>query len=245
MPFEVGLCHSIFIIFYFYIVALVRLKSYFDWIFNGRCYVTRSTKLKRIEKRLGLPEKPKRPATPYNRFYKETYPTLKDVESKKRPDVAREIASLWKNCDATKLQNYKEAFEKDQVIPFLPKIKFEMFYGIDWLKVDSFQVEYKQKIDAYKRQVTDAQLSALILENMVLQDEEAFNKKKKISSAKLEELGKPKRPLPPFIIFSNDLRKKTPQRLRLTDIAVQWRALNDSERKIYAEKATEDSKRYR
>lgn len=89
-----------------------------------RCYVTRSRKLRDIEKRLGLPDKPKRPATAYNRFFKETYPTLKDVENKKRPDVAREIASLWENCDATKLQRYKEAFEKDQVISALLKMQF-------------------------------------------------------------------------------------------------------------------------
>lgn len=81
----------------------------------NRCFVTRSTKLKEIGKTLGLPEKPKRAATAYNRFFKETYSTIQDVEKKKRADVAREIAALWKQCDASKQQKYKKAFEKDKV----------------------------------------------------------------------------------------------------------------------------------
>lgn len=77
--------------------------------------MTRLTKLKRIEKNLGLPDKPKRAATAYNRFFKETYPTLKNLENKKPADVAREIGVLWKQCDAIKQEKYKQAFEKDLV----------------------------------------------------------------------------------------------------------------------------------
>lgn len=103
--------HSIFICSSGSIESTQILSS----ISNSRTFVTRSKKLREIGKSIGLPEKPKKPPTAYNRFFKDTYTTLKDLENKKRSDVVREIAALWKQCDASKVQQYKDAFEKDQV----------------------------------------------------------------------------------------------------------------------------------
>lgn len=95
---------------------LISIISNICTIFNDRSFATRTKKLKDIEKRLGLPEKPKRAATAYNRFFKETYATLKDLENKKPGLVAREISGLWKQCDAAKKQEYEDAFKKESVI---------------------------------------------------------------------------------------------------------------------------------
>lgn len=110
MPFEV----QIFCRFFVFLKFKLNPQFYFCST-TSRSFVTRFTKLKKIEKNLGLPEKPKRPATAYNRFFKETYRTLENLDNKKPPDVAREIGTLWKQCDAIKQEKYKQAFEKDQV----------------------------------------------------------------------------------------------------------------------------------
>lgn len=85
----------------------------------------------------------------------------------------------------------------------------------------------------------------LKLEKLNLIQDEKMECKRKICQEQLNKLGKPKRPLPPFIVFSNDLRQNTAKKLSLIEIAAKWKTLNDVERKIYIDKANENSERYR
>lgn len=107
------------------------------------------------------------------------------------------------------------------------------------------QVEYQAKVAAYKNQLSDVHLSTLALENLILKEEEKLRREKKIRITNLKVLGMPKRPVPPFIIFNQDLRQKTSNKLSLKEIAEKWKTLNESERKIYIDRANENSERYR
>lgn len=93
--------------------------------------------------------------------------------------------------------------------------------------------------------MTDFQLLSLKLENLILKEEEILKREIKIRKTQLKDLGKPKRPWPSFLIFCHDLRQRTSKKLSLTEMAANWNALNDDERKIYADKANENSERYR
>lgn len=85
----------------------------------------------------------------------------------------------------------------------------------------------------------------LKLDEKILKEEETLKHERRNRDAQWSSLGKPKRPLPQFAIFSQDLRQKSTQKLSLTEIAVIWRELSDVERKSYTERASENSKRYK
>jgi len=68
---------------------------------------------------------------------------------------------------------------------------------------------------------------------------------------KVKDPNKPKRPLSSFILFSNDRRKLTKEQFPLwsiTEIAsnlgIQWRLLEDSERSKYEAQASELKEKY-
>lgn len=85
----------------------------------------------------------------------------------------------------------------------------------------------------------------LKLEKLILKEDEKTECEKKVRQEQLNKLGKPKRPVAPFLVFSHDLRQNTAKKLSSTDIAAKWKTLNDVERKTYTDKANENSKRYR
>lgn len=104
---------------------------------------------------------------------------------------------------------------------------------MDLLTISFLQNEYREKLAAYKRQVTRTQLSMLKLETQVLKEKEELKKPK------------PKRPVPSFILFGQELRKNTSKKLTASEIADKYNEMSDAERKIYTDKAKENSERYR
>lgn len=109
----------------------------------------------------------------------------------------------------------------------------------------AFQIEYRAKLAAYKSQITDAQLSALALEKLILMEEEDSKSDKKIQDANFKAMGRPKRPLPPFGVFCMNERQKLTEKISVTDLAAKWKATNADERKIYEDQAKKNSERYR
>lgn len=108
--------------------------------------------------------------------------------------------------------------------------------------ISYLQIEYREKLAAYKCQITQAQLSMLKLESQGFKEKEDL---KKIRKAKLEEQAKPKRPLTSFIVFGRELRQTASKKWTPTEIAAKYNALSDADRKKYYDKAKEDSERYR
>lgn len=210
-------------------------------ISTDRSYVSRAKKLKEIRHQLGLPEKPKRALTAYNRFFKDTYATLENVETRTRRDVAQTISALWKQCDPATQQKYKEAFEKDLVLNLV---------GISGVHVHinkfafNFQIEYHNKKAAYENQLSKCQVDQLKLAELVLTETESDKKAKK-HEKKLIEVNKPKRTKTPFNLFCIEARQHSPTKLTLTELAAKYNALDESERRPYVEKSKQDSERYR
>lgn len=81
-----------------------------------------------IEKKLGFPEKPKRPRSPFIHFASALRPTLKDVGSRKFTDLACELGALWKNTNDAQKAIYKQEYEKDRVI-CISTLKFVMTFS--------------------------------------------------------------------------------------------------------------------
>lgn len=82
-----------------------------------RLFATRlsATKIADVEKKLGFPQKPKRPLHPFLRFSKDLRPTLKDVGNRKATDVVIELAALWRGTDDARKAIYQQQFAKDLV----------------------------------------------------------------------------------------------------------------------------------
>lgn len=102
------------------VMTLEVIRIYlFVIAFNGRSFASRlvsTTKIADIEKKLGFPEKPKRPLLPYMRFTSAVRPTLKDVGNRKVTDISMELGALWRKADDAQKAIYKREFEKEQVI---------------------------------------------------------------------------------------------------------------------------------
>ena len=71
---------------------------------------------KSLESRIGIPEKPKKPLTPYFRFMKETRPVLHASNpSLHLTDIVKKVAAEWVNVDANKKNKLMEDYKKEQV----------------------------------------------------------------------------------------------------------------------------------
>lgn len=99
-------------------MTLKVTRIYLFLLFNGRSFASRlsTTQVADIEKKLGFPEKPKRPLAPFIRFSSALRPTLKDLGNRKATDIVIELGALWRNADDAQKAIYKKQFETDMVI---------------------------------------------------------------------------------------------------------------------------------
>ncbi|XP_046405972.1 transcription factor A, mitochondrial-like isoform X2 [Ischnura elegans] len=122
-----------------------------------------------------LPEKPKKPLTPYFRFMAEMRPELK----KSHPDckvteLVRLLADKWEKFPQETKQKYLEDYKKDLLAYSNVKNKYEM-------------------------QLTDDQKQLL----KRAKDEMVAAKENRKLKKKMKDLGKPRKPGSAFIIFFN------------------------------------------
>lgn len=87
----------------------------FDCRFFGTTNVAYDSKTNVIARRLGIPERPKKPLTAYFRFLKEVRPVIQQSVKHER-EVPTVAAAQWKKLDENQKQKYFQAFEKDKVI---------------------------------------------------------------------------------------------------------------------------------
>lgn len=88
--------------------------SYF-YRFFGTTNVAYDSKANVIARKLGIPERPKKPLTAYFRFLREVRPVIQPTVKHER-EVPGVAAAQWKKLDENQKQKYFQAFEKDKVI---------------------------------------------------------------------------------------------------------------------------------
>jgi RNase P protein component len=163
-------------------------------------------------KELKVPDKPKRPLTPYFRFIQDHRESLiKQHPNWKVTQISVQCASDWKMIDSSA----KEKYEKDY--------KEEM-------------EKYAAKHVQYLKSLTDEQKVALEEYSNEVKRSRVKRQKRK----KLRDTHKPKRPIGAYMLFVMDQAKSNPDKMYsqlLADLKGKWADMSKSEKAKYTEAA--------
>lgn len=173
-----------------------------------------------LEQKLGIPEKPKRPTTPYFRFMSEVRPSLvKNNPQLKVTEISKLVGSQWEKLDPAKKQQLGEEFRKEKTAFDLAITKYK----------NKLSEEDKIKLEAAKKEI------------------QMKREKSKLKN-RMREMGKPKRPASAYLFFAKeklaeragasiaDWRKNT---------ADSWAALSNKEKEVYLKKQTAAQEAYK
>jgi len=160
-------------------------------------------------------EIPKKPNTPWVNFFKDNLPEYrKNNPGAKVSDLMSKISEEWKKLPAQKKDPMIAQYEAE-------KVKYQKL-------MDKVPDELKQKAKAEKRQkkaIASGRSAVVELKDM------------------LESLGKPKRPLSGYMLFSQDRRarmtaserQKSPSDL-VKMFAAEWKGMSDAQKQPYLDK---------
>ncbi|KAF4519584.1 hypothetical protein B566_EDAN003751 [Ephemera danica] len=164
-----------------------------------------------LEKKAGIPEKPKRPMTPYFRYMADVRPTImKNNPDAKITDIAKVIGSQWEKLNPANKQQLSVAYQKEKEV-------------------------YLQALEKYNSKLSEE--DRLKLKDTKKQIEERREKSK--LKMRIKELGKPKKPPTAYLYFANEKlaqrggtdivewRKKTSE---------QWSALSEKDKEVYVKR---------
>lgn len=177
---------------------------------------------KTLEERIGLPEKPKKPLTPYFRFLKEERPSIAAANpDASLTDVVKLVAKKWATESETKKKQLEEMYKKDQVVYMQKRANYD----------NKLTVEEKMKLREMKLERTE-------------------NKQKKLQKKQIKELGKPKRPPSAFIQFMNiekvkRIDKSVPYKEWQKEMATRWNNLSDADKESALKSSKVDMQKYR
>lgn len=175
-----------------------------------------------LESRLGFPERPKKPLSPYFRFMSEVRPAVTAAHPQLRlPDVVKAIAHKWETVDEAKKIELLAAFKRDQVV-------------------------YLQKRAAWEAALTDDQRFQL----KDLKQQLADTKERSAEKKRVRQLGRPKRASSPFLCWLNEARERMPRKTGETFREWQkrsagvWQALTEDAKRPFYERSQSDFARY-
>lgn len=186
-------------------------------IYLDSTFASRASRLEEIRKRVGLPEKPKRPIQGYNLFFKEHVNASKGAPVKER---AVELGAQWRSLDEATKAKYRQQCEKDIAV-------------------------YKKQLAEYNSKITKQQKEQLKFELKAMRDQESTKKDRKQKKSLLTELGKPKRSLSALFLFFSEARQKASRKLTAVEITNQWKSLDEGQRKVYADRAIQLQAQYK
>lgn len=164
--------------------------------------------LKSIEEKLGIPEKPKRPITPYFRFMNEIRSSVKAKNPKlKQVELTPIMGKMWKSLDASKKEKFVKSF-KDEMLSFTDTMaKYKK-----GLTEDDVRKIKETKAELKERKVTLMQ------------------------QKKSRSLGKPKKPMSSFLIYlqmQTDRKANEEYKNYVKRVSIRWQALSESEQGKY------------
>nr|ANA11557.1 mitochondrial transcription factor A [Dastarcus helophoroides] len=156
---------------------------------------------------LNIPEKPKRPLTPYMRFVKANKAELlKQQPDSKQSELVKLSALKWKTVDPSLKEKYEAEYKSENEA-------------------------YARLYLAYTAKLTDEQKQAL----KELSLEKRSNKQKRVMRKKNKEEGKPKKPLTPHMQYMMDLAKQENKKIPelMKEIKDRFHALSEIEKQKY------------
>ncbi|XP_044253829.1 transcription factor A, mitochondrial [Tribolium madens] len=169
-------------------------------------------------KELKLPDKPKRPLTPYLKFVRDhRQDILKENPNLKMTQVTSQCATHWKTADPSLKAKYQNEF----------KIEME---------------EYARRYLQYTESLTDEQREALKEYNQEVKKSRVKREKRKM----LRENDKPKRPVGAYLLYLMDQVKtqnKTIPEL-MKELKGEWAELPNEKKSKYVEAAEKAKKQY-
>lgn len=168
-----------------------------------------------------LPEKPKRPINAYLRYVQTIRSSLYAKNPTASPgDISKLAAAQWQVLDAATKSKLENDFKKDQAV---------------WIQENA----------KYLSQLTDQQKEDIRQARADKTEERAKREYKK----KLKELGRPKRPLNGFLLYSADKKPKNlnkdQNRAQIKQMAQDWAKMSDKEKGPYNDLAAAALVKYR
>lgn len=162
-----------------------------------------------------MPERPKKPLSPYFRFMSEMRPSVVAAHPQLRlTDVVKAIGLKWQTVDEKQKAAYQEAYKREQMV-------------------------YLQQRAAYDAQLTDAQRGELKDLKQQLADQRAKNADRK----RVRALGRPKRAMSPFLCWLSEQRTSLPRAEGETFREWQqrssalWQTLSETAKQPYFERS--------
>lgn len=168
---------------------------------------------------LNLPEKPKRPLTPYFKYSQDRRQTLmKEHPDWKITQVTIQCASEWKNLDPSDKEKYETNFKREME-------------------------EYAAKYLEYKNSLTDEHKQAIKLYNR----ESKKAKLKKEKRKAMKDYQKPKKPIGAYMLYILDEVKSYPDKTYIqlmSELKDKWAELSEGAKSKYITEAARRAEQY-
>lgn len=180
------------------------------------CGLKKST----LEKIQALPEKPKRPMTPYFRFLAQVRPSVVQKHPNlKVTEIAKLISQEWDKADANLRKELETQYRKELENYMSQKMKYDS------------SLTPEQKAD---------------IKQIRIEQQEAKEKKK--MKQRIRELGRPKKPQTSFILFMNSNkteRGNLPFREWQLKMSTEWENMPQTKKDKYIEQAKKEQEIWR
>lgn len=163
---------------------------------------------KSVEEKLGLPQKPKKPLTPYFRFMAQIRPVLiqKNPQAKVT-DIVKISAQEWEKADITVREQLQADYKREMAEFLAAQVKYDQM----------LTNEQREEIKKAKKDIAES-------------------KEKRLLKKKMKELGRPKRPLSPFLLFlyeNKDGRGTQSFRDWQLSMGDKWEKLSEQQKSQY------------
>lgn len=167
------------------------------------------------------PERPKRPINAYLRYVQSIRANLHAQNPKASPvEISKLAAAQWQVLDAASKSKLEDDYKKDQAV---------------WIQENA----------KYLSQLTDQQKDDIRQARVDKVEERVKREHKK----KLKELGRPKRPMNGFLLFSADKKPKNlnrdQNREQIKQMAQEWAQMSEKEKAPYNNRAADALVKYR
>lgn len=175
--------------------------------------------LKSLEEKLGLPPRPKKPASAYFRFMGEVRPTIVAKNPKlKQTEVMTMMGKMWKSLDESKKEKFSKGYKED-----MARYSNVIAEYRDRLSEDDIRKIKETKFEKKERK--------LVLSHQ----------------KKSRDLGKPRKPMSSYLRYFQEQKDRQPKEKHsdfVKRVSVRWHALADAEREKY-KVTVQDSEQYK
>ncbi|XP_060521263.1 transcription factor A, mitochondrial-like isoform X2 [Cylas formicarius] len=167
---------------------------------------------------LHLPDKPKRPTTPYLKFINEHRAIVKEENPEFKPtEVVKKCAQLWNSSSSSVREKYMQTFKEE-------------------LK------QYTAKVKTYSASLTEEQQQLL----KEIEKEKKHDKQRRLQRQLFRESNKPKKPQTPYNLFLSEKSKMTNKSIKvlMSELKGEWAQLPDREKDKYQFQYLKEKERY-